>query len=289
MYRRAGRGRILLFAFLALSIVVITLDFRQGPDGALERGKDLATTIVAPLQRGFTTVTRPIGNFFSSLGELGNLRSENARLRAEVDGMEGRLTEALSLAEENEQLRAELELGESWATMDRVAAQVIGYDPANYKWAVFIDKGRDEGIRQNMAVVNSDGLVGKVIRAGPDFSTVLLLIDPQAGARARVSGARTLGFIEGNGGEETLSLRYIDSHANVSVGQDVLTSGYDAGIFPSSIPIGEITDVRIEGAALHQEVDINPWVDFKSLDFVSVLTESGPAVGQEVDQRRGLP
>ena len=49
---------------------------------------------------------------------------------------------------------------ESWATMDRVPAQVIGYDPANYRWAVFIDKGRDDGIRADMAVVNSDGLVG---------------------------------------------------------------------------------------------------------------------------------
>src|SRR5687767_15923439 len=100
MYRRAGRGRILLIAFLALSIVVITLDFRQSPNGPLERGKDLATTIVAPLQRGFTAVTRPVGNFFSSLGELGRLRSENSRLRTEVSEMEGRVTEALSLAEE---------------------------------------------------------------------------------------------------------------------------------------------------------------------------------------------
>jgi rod shape-determining protein MreC len=277
MYRRAGRGRILLIAFLALSIVVITLDFRQGSDGALERGKDLATAIVAPLQRGFTAVTRPIGNFFSSLGELGRLRSENAELRSEVSDMEGRITEALSLADENEELRTMLDLDESWATMDRVPAQVIGYDPANYRWAVFIDKGRNDGIRSDMAVVNSDGLVGKIIRAEPNFSTVLLLIDPQANARARVVDGQT-GVVGGNGGEEFLSLNYIDSRADVSVGQDVLTSGYDRGIFPTSIPIGEIASVRTEGAALHQEVQIRPWVDFKTLDFVLVLTESGPQI-----------
>lgn len=281
MYRRAGRGRILLFAFLALSIVVITLDFRQSPEGPLERGKDLATSIVAPLQRGLTTVTRPVGNFFSSLGELGRLRSENAELRASVEDMEGRLSEALSVAEENESLRESLELDESWATMDRVTAQVIGYDPDNYKWAVFIDKGREDGIRPDMAVVNSDGLVGKVIRATADFSTVILLIDPQVTARARIAGEGQTGAVEGNGGEQALSLRYIDTHADVGVGQDVVTSGHDAGIYPSSIPIGEITAVDAEGAALYQDIEVRPWVDFKSLDFVLVLTETGPAIQKD--------
>ena len=280
MYRRAGRGRILLFAFLALSIVVITLDFRQGSDGPLERGKDLATTIVAPLQRGFTAVTRPVGNFFSSLGELGRLRSENAELRADLSDMEGRITEALSLSEENERLRRMLELDESWATMERAPAQVIGYDPANYRWAVFIDKGREDGIRADMAVVNSDGLVGKIIRSEANFSTVLLLIDPQANARARVVDGQT-GVVGGNGGEEFLSLKYIDARAEVSVGQDVLTSGYDRGIFPGSIPIGEIATITSEGAALHQDVEIRPWVDFKNLDFVMVLTESGSKIENE--------
>ena len=278
MYRRAGRGRILLFAFLALSIVVITLDFRQSQDGPLERGKELATAIVAPLQRGFTAVTRPVGNFFSSLGELGRLRSENIRLRSELTDMEGRVTEALSLAEENERLRELLELDESWVSMDRVSAEVIADVPANYKWAVIIDKGRADGVKPDMAVVNSDGLVGKVIGARANFATVLLLIDPQAGARARIADQGQTGFSEGNGGDETLSLRYIDTQAHVSVGQDVLTSSYNAGIFPPSIPIGEVATVRIEGAALHQEVEVRPWVDFKNLDFVLVLTESGEAL-----------
>ena len=287
MYRRAGRGRLLLFAFLALSIVVITLDFRQNPDGPLERGKDLATTIVAPLQRGFTAVTRPVGNFFSSLGDLGRLRTENTRLQSEVEDLEGRLTEVQSIAEENERLRSTLGLDESWVTMDRVAAQVIGYDPANYKWAVFIDRGREDGVRKDMAVVNDDGLVGKVIRTQENFSTVLLLIDPQAGARARIEENGPTGAVRGNGGDQFLTLNYIDANdGEVSVGQDVLTSGYDLGIFPPSVPIGEIASVKNEGGAIHQDLEVTPWVDFKSLDFVIVLLESGPSLQEGADGDR---
>ncbi len=283
MYRRAGRGRMLLFAFLALSIVVITLDFRQSPDGPLERAKDLSNAIVAPLQRGFTAVTRPVGNFFSSVGELGQLQTENSRLNAELEVAETELTEALSLAEENESLRELLYLNESWATMEREAASVIGFAPANYKWAIFIDKGRADGIRADMSVVNTDGLVGKVIRTRSSTATVLLLIDPQASARARVEGAEGRGVISGNGGDETLSLGYVDTDAEVSVGDDVLTAGYDRGIFPPSIPIGEVTSVTTGGGATEQEIAVRPWVDFSSLDFVMVLLESGARLQAEED------
>ncbi|HWL64380.1 MAG TPA: rod shape-determining protein MreC, partial [Actinomycetota bacterium] len=218
-----------------------------------------------------------IGNFFSSLGDLGRLRTENSRLQSEVDDLEGRLTEVQSIAEENEELRSVLDLDESWVTMERVAAQVIGYDPANYKWAVFIDRGKEDGVRKDMAVVNDDGLVGKVIRTQDNFSTVLLLIDPQAGARARIEEEGPTGAVRGNGGDQSLTLNYIDANdGEVSVGQDVLTSGYDLGIYPPSIPIGEISSVKNEGGAIHQDLEVSPWVDFKSLDFVLVLLESGP-------------
>ncbi|HYI44468.1 MAG TPA: rod shape-determining protein MreC [Actinomycetota bacterium] len=283
MYRRAGRGRLLLFAFLALCIVVITLDFRQNADGPLERGKDIASAVVAPLQRGFTAVTRPVGNFFSSLGDLGRLRTENTELKASVEEMEGRLTEALSLTDENERLRNLLELEESWASMDRTSAEVIGYAPANYKWAVFIDKGRNDGVENDMSVVNSEGLVGKVIRVEAATSTVLLLIDPQAGARARTEDRGQVGVIHGNGEADRLLLERIDTDAQISVGQDVVTAGYDQGIFPPSIPIGEVMAVSTQGAALHQEVEVRPWVDFDSLDFVSVLLESGPRLDRGED------
>ena len=57
MYRRTGRGRLVLVVFLAFSIILITLDFRQD-SGVLERTKDIAANVVAPIQRGVTTVLR---------------------------------------------------------------------------------------------------------------------------------------------------------------------------------------------------------------------------------------
>ncbi len=281
MYRRAGRGRLLLFAFVALSIVVITLDFRQTGNGPLERAKEVSSAIVTPIQRGLTAVFTPVGNFFSSVSELSNLRAENAELRGELEAAEQRIDEAESILAENERLLALQELDESYPTMERVSARVIGRPPANYKWAVTIDKGTNDGIKANMAVIDPEGLVGKIIRADADTATVLLLIDPQAGAKAKVTGSGYAGGIEGNGASESLTLAFIDTEAEVEVGDEVVTAGYDEGIFPPNIPIGSIESVESQSAALEQSIQVEPYVDFTTLDFVQVIVETGKIETEE--------
>jgi rod shape-determining protein MreC len=275
MYRRAGRGRLLLLAFLALSIVVITLDFRQSGDGPLERAKDVSSAIVTPIQRGLTAVFTPVGNFFSSVSELSSLRATNAELRNRVEEAEQKIGEAESVLSENERLHSLLELDESYPTMERVTASVIGRPPANYKWAVTIDKGHKDGIRTNMAVIDPDGLVGKVIRVEPDTATILLLIDPQAGAKARVADSGFAGGIEGNGASEALTLSFIDTEVEIDVGDEVVTAGYDEGVFPPNIPIGTIEEIESQNAALEQNIQVEPYVDFTTLDFVQVITDTG--------------
>jgi rod shape-determining protein MreC len=265
---------------LVLSLVVITLDFRSGGDGPLETAKDISTTIVAPIQRGVTTVFRPVGNFFSSLGDLSSLRADNTELKNRVAELSTTIGEAEAIEAENERLRQLLGLDESWTTMDRVAATVIATVPANYRWAVRIDRGSNDGVAADMAVVAPEGLVGKVISVQPDTSIVLLLIDPQAAARARIKEKGFTGIARGNGADQSLSLDGIHPEANVKEGEEVITSGYDLGIFPPSIPIGEVVDATGEGADVEQDIEIEPWVDFNSLDFVEVLLESGPALEQ---------
>lgn len=283
MYRRTGRGRLLLLAFLALSIVVITLDFRQDAGGPLDRAKDISSAIVTPIQRGLTAVFEPVGNFFSSLTELSALRADNAELRNELEAMEQRVRDADAILSENERLVGLQGLDESYPTMERVSARVIGRPPANYKWAITIDKGRDDGIRPDMAVIDPDGLVGKVIRVDADAATVLLLIDRQAGAKARLDGQPLAGAIRGNGASEALSLVDIDTGATVSIGDEVVTSGYDEGIFPPNIPIGTVSNVESQEAALEQEIEVDPYVDFNTLDFVQVITETGKRIPAEDD------
>jgi rod shape-determining protein MreC len=282
MYRRVGRGRVLLLAFVALSIVVVTLDFRQNSGGPIKRARDLTVTVVAPIQRGFTTVTRPVGNFFSSLAELTNLRGENERLKELLRQAEADADGLPQIEAENEELREHFRLEKSWRTMSSELAPVISNSPSNYKWAVVIGKGRRQGVRVDNAVINSEGLVGKIIRADRNYSTVLLLVDPAAAATARVGELGDAGLVEGNGGGERLTLSAIDVTSEVSVGDEVVTLGRDRGIFPPGIDIGYVASVGGSAAALERQITVEPSVDFKSLQFVTVLLDTGDEL-----QRKG--
>lgn len=273
--RRAGRGRLVLLVFLALSVALITLDFRENEGGMIERAKDFSAAVVEPVQRGFAAVFRPIGNIFSSIGELGSLRSENARLNAEVEELRAGRQEAQAILDENGRLREEAELEESWASMERITAEVFNKAPSNYEWAYTINKGRADGVRKDMTVINADGLVGKIVDVDEHASTVRLAIDRGSGISAKIEDKGFTGSATGGGAGEKLSLEFIDIDADVRPGDRVVTS-YIGGVFPPNIPIGFVSTVTGDEAGTEQVITVEPYVDFTSIDFVQVLLESGP-------------
>lgn len=266
----------MLLVFLALSILVITLDFRQGSGGPLDRAKDVAAAVVRPIQRGFTAVFRPVGNFFSAIGELSELRGENERLEEAVEELESRIERAEAIEDENVRLRELLELDEPWFEAEKVTAQMIGRVPVNWEWAFTIDKGSDDGIEPDMPVVNADGLVGIVERAEADTAIVLMLIDPQGAASARVEDTFDTGLVEGNGTDEELTMSLVGTNTKVSVGSKVVTAASLGGIFPPGIPIGTISHVGGDERQVEQQLEVEPNVDFTSLDYVHVLLEHPP-------------
>ena len=274
MYRKPGRGRVLLLVCLALSIIVITIDYRAGSTGILTTAKEWSVAVVAPIQRGFTTVFRPVGNFFASVGELGDLRDENRRLKEENERLRAENDQAGQVLGENERLSELLELQEAWPAMDNVAARVFGKDPGNYGEGVYIDKGRDDGIRRDMPVLAPEGLVGKTLSVTAHETLVVLIVDVQFGAGGRVDGVRDTGSVRGNGIAEPLSMNFIGKDTDIEVGDEVSTSGLDP-IFPPAIPIGEIVRSEVQGGETSKTIHIEPFVDPTRLDYVIVLMPDG--------------
>lgn len=275
MHRRKGRGRAFLLVFLALSILIITLDFRGGV-GPLDRIRDFAGDVVAPIQRGLTTVTRPVGNFFSAIGDLANLREENRDLKDENEQLRAEIEEARNLTEENAELLENLELEEPWFAKEKVAAEVIADAPGNYRWAITINKGSEDGIREDMAVISPDGLVGKIIPPiQSDTATVLLMIDPNFAAVAVTEEEGISGSVAGNGEGEPLALQRVEKGTPIDAGDRIVTSNMNGGIFPRNIPVGFISEIGGDERASLLDISIDPYVDFNDLNVVQVLLGTG--------------
>lgn len=188
-------------------------------------------------------------------GEVARLRQENARLRSwEQAGS--------ALVAENENLKSLLKFhAEPQATS--LTARVIATTGAPYAASMIVTAGAREGVRKNMAAVNEDGLVGRVIEVGEWSARILLLHDPESRVPIVVQedGTRAILAGLGNGG---LELRYLPSDAVLRPGMRLLTSGH-GGLLPPNLPVATIA-ADGDGA-----LNVVPAADSRRLNFVRLL------------------
>ena len=269
MYGRR-RARVLLAVLVLISLVLITIDFRspQG-EGPLDRGRELLTTVLGPLQDGLGSLVRPIGNVFTDVGDLFSLRDENDQLRARVDQLESRTRSISDLERENEELRELLGM-RARSGLDVVIAQTVAFGPSNFEWTITIDAGSQDGVERDMAVVNGDGLIGRVIQVTPTAARVLLAIDPNFSAAVRLTRTGAVGALDGRGGG-LMRLETLNPEAHLVRGDEVVTAAYSNGVFPAGIPVGSIDTIGETTSVLTREVGVRPFVDFSRLDHVMVV------------------
>lgn len=271
------RARVLLAVLVLTALVLVTVDFRSGgaggSDGPLGRLRDGATVVFGPVQDGLATLVRPVGDAVGAVAELFELRAENARLRTRLADLEDRRRSFDDLARENDDLREMLAMRDR-ADYDSVVARTVALAPSNFEWTITIDVGADDGVSRDMVVVNGDGLVGRVIQVTADASRVLLAIDPNFAAAARIGANGETGTVDGRGGQPMLFTPLADLEAQIETGDEVVTSSYDNGVFPPGIPIGEVEDPGSPDSRLSREVTVRPYVDFTRLDHVMVILNS---------------
>ncbi len=167
-----------------------------------------------------------------------DLRRENQQLRLQA-------MQAEETARENARLRHLLGWQQQTAWRLKLA-RVVLREPANWWRTVQIDLGSRDGLRVNLPVLTTEGLVGRVSSVSLTRSQVTLLGDPNCKVSARVENAsRDTGIIGPSGplDAEFVELGYLSRNASLKPAQNVLTSG-DGGIFPKGIPIGKVVDVQ---------------------------------------------
>ena len=199
------------------------------------------------------------------LKEIESLRNENQQLKVQQ-------LQAAATAEENDQLRALVnwQRQQPWKLK---LARVILRDPANWWHTAQIDLGSRDGVRENLPVLTSDGLVGRISSVGVTRSQVILIDDPNCRVSARVlDPAHDMGVLSAGGPMENslVDLTYLPGNASLKSGQAVVTSG-EGGIFPPGIPIGKILDSRPVEFGLYTEARVTLSANLGALEQVWVL------------------
>ena len=148
-----------------------------------------------------------------------------------------------------------------------LAAQVIGASADPTSHTLFINRGSRDRLRNNMAVVTPDGIVGKIVEVFPTTSQVLLINDKESGVGALFAESRTHGVVKGSG-DPIPRMDYIVNDEKVKAGDTILTSGDDS-IFPKGLLIGTVADTR--QALPFQIIHVQPAARLDRLEDVLVL------------------
>jgi rod shape-determining protein MreC len=223
---------------------------------------------LAWIQNVFANATGGVGSLWRNYVGLRGAARENAELKARLLELEGQLQGERARTRLVDSLEDALGLKRSLVA-PTLAARVIAGNPMTGVLTINIDRGADDGVVPNTAVINGQGVVGRVVgRPSARFATVQLLIDRAASAGALIERSSVAGAITGGHADGMFRLELLSSAADVVIGDRVVTSGQD-GIYPQGFLIGQV--VRIEGTGKDRDVVVAPAVNFGRIDVVLLL------------------
>lgn len=263
----SGRNLLLLLVLLFGQFILMSSSV-QNSEGMsmLERGLFRVSHPVASVAEGMGAEARGFGARFH---ETRTAVSENRRLRREIQGLRQDLDRRREQASENERLRRLLEMRPALAPRS-IAASVVTASLEGQARVLVLDKGLEDGVRVDQAVVAWGGAVGRVVFADRRFSKVRLLSDPNSGVAGLIQRSRVGGILIGRA-DGSLLMTYVSGYADVALGDRVITSGLD-GVFPKGFGIGSVTRIRGRAGAtkvIRVELEVDP----AALEEALVLTD----------------
>jgi rod shape-determining protein MreC len=275
--RAALVRRIVLAVLVLVALALLTISFRSPTAGALHDLQGYGASALRPFQIAATRVARPFRDAYNYVDGLTSAKSQNAKLRAEVQRYRAEALRNAAAVKQNEELQALLkfEQGSRYPQDYRaVNASVVSFPSGTYTHQIVIDAGKDSGIHLNTPVVSADGLVGKVTQVGPSTAVVTLLTDPDSAVPARDLKTKVSGLLRhGQGG--TLILDRVAKEQIVDKGDWIVTRGTVDRRYPDEypygIPIGRVVSVGTSDIASFLTVEVQPLAKLDSLEVVAAL------------------
>jgi rod shape-determining protein MreC len=241
------------------------------PDGKkitlLRRWTEALVTPVELLVHGTSLHTR---NVWQNYLDLRGARKQNAQLKQEVAQLREEQAAFAEDAAQGRRLDAILKFQQQYISKT-VAAQVIGTSGTDRSHVLTLDKGSEDGLKPNQAVITPYGIVGKLRDVFQHTSQLLLINDSSSGAGVILASSRIRGIVRGTTSGE-VEIDNLTQDSRIKPGETVITSGGDQ-VFPRGLPVGTIESIAPDPQ--HQPytaIVIKPAADLTRLEEVLVIT-----------------
>ena len=268
--------RVVLIIVVVLIILLLVI-FRT----TLKEDRKL-NKVESLLKDGFTYTEKIIITPFNfikekitSYNKLKDVEKDNDILETSIDRIDSIEAENIELRRQLNALKEELNIDYALADYEYLNATVISRNIGYWHNKITIDKGTYNGVEKDMVVINSKGLIGKVIKSSTFTSDIRLITTSDTNNKISVhisNGSNNLyGLINSyDYNNNVLELEGISNTKDVNIGDLVYTSGL-GGIFPSGILIGKVTEITTDSYDLAKIIKVSPSVDFTDINYVSIL------------------
>ena len=262
------RPTLLLIVVLSLLFVLMSLSSRTRYVGETRTlFERTVMTVFSPVPKTVNWIGGSAEDMYHGYLDMRRSVNENLQLRRKVAAL---TTENVKLRRSESdlgRLRNLLRYSEQF-NLETSLAHVIMIDTSGRFKSIIIDRGSAHGVAVNDAIVNANGLIGRVILTTNDMAKVQLVTDNNSAVGSLLERTRRQGVVRGDG-SGLVEMHDVPTLADVRPGDRVITAGID-GIYPKGIPIGEV--VRAEqGPNLFKNIEVRPSVDFRMIEEVIVL------------------
>ncbi len=224
----------------------------------------------------FNSSNRIAGNIFetrSSIREYFSLNQVNSDLANQNAALLNKLEDYERLFVNTDSLRPELMLIDSMtlANYEFLSAKVINNSVRRAQNILTLNKGKNAGIETGMGVFNEQGIVGRVKDVSDKFSTVISILHTESLVSSVLQSSNVFGTTRWDGvNPDEASLLYVPRHVTVTVGDTVVTSGYNS-VYPEGLKIGVVKSVERGTEATFYDIKINLLTNFSSLSYVYLV------------------
>jgi len=255
-----------IMVVILIAVVMLFISARTASDtGNLRK---IVLDVAGPMERIIRAPLDMVAEVWNRYLFLVGLGEENQRLKKENDRLKNQLLQYQEGYLEGQRLQKLLALKEH-SEYPALPVRIIGIDQKSLIKTILINKGSAHGVRNNLPVINDQGVLGRIVETSWHVSRVLLISDGNSNIDALVQGTRVQGILQGSGAKRC-TLKYVAKTEEVKAGDQLISSGMTE-IFPKGLLLGTVARADRKDPGLFQKIDVTPAVDFTRLEEALVL------------------
>lgn len=263
---------VIILLIIAIVLGIISINMKKENLNFFEKFIKDSTYVVSNV---ISSPVRFIKQNINKTTTKDDLYNKYIKLKEEYDSMEFDKARIDELKKENKALKEMLDIKSDLEGYKVLNATVINRNVGYFYDTLSIDKGSHSGIKPDMAVVTSKGLIGKVIKTSTLTSTIKLLssdsLNMKISVKIKVSDEYYYGLLTGyDKDKKAYIIEGISNNIDIPNDSVVTTTGMSE-IFPSGILIGKVSESNTDNFELSKIIYVKTDVNYDNIEYVTVL------------------